>query len=875
MHEVKVIDPLKKYETSYCVPLWVRDEQIRTNIKQVGGRIQQGALNDEACAIVGYGPSLAENWEKVKDFKVIFTCSGSHKFLLSKGITPTYHCEVDPREHKIELLGEPNKNVTYLPASCVHPKYIKHVKDSGADIKLWHVFAHDGESEQVIPRGEYMVTGGCDVGMRAMTLARFLGYRNMHIFGLDGSEGATGKHADKHPNQPKYQAETIVNGRKFITTPALLESAKMVFHELDMLADVDYTFYGDGMIQEMAKTYVRKSTSVNSTIAAMKPELISDEMRKLNSQLHQDNPYYGSGGSKYAETVIAMKTAEINSILDYGCGKGQLAKSLPFPIWQYDPAIPEHSEPPRPSDLVICTDVLEHIEQNTLNAVLDDLRRVTQKVGYFVIHIGPAKKTYADGRNAHLIQESPEWWKKKMENFFDVATAQMKGNELHLVVAPKTIKAMAEQIVGIRGNDNIKSRFYIPNETCRWRAQTLLTKEPVTIDWIQSMPKDSVLWDIGANVGGYSVWAGVRGVKVYSFEPEAENYALLCRNLALNNLPINAYSLAITDDLKVDSLHLSQRGLGGSCHSFGEAKEGPSQGCIGMTIDSLVAYGLPKPDYIKIDVDGIEPKVLAGAKHTLKTVKGLLVEVNPEASGHKEMLEILDSEGFSFDKEQVKKAARKEGQFKGVAEHVFFKLSPTEKHVLNAIEKATLKLEPFPYFYVENVLPDDVYLDLLSSLPSISYKPIQEVRGLNGYPERFVGNMERPEWMACLKNALLKKFGIKDFGFTDEHLLINDKAGYHIGPHTDVPARILSAILYLTDKPKDGLGTYVYTPKEKGFTCKVGKHFADSTDFDKHFYAEYKPNSMLVFMRTDNSFHGVEKTDAERNVLLYDIRRPV
>lgn len=865
------IDPLVKHETRYCVPLFVRDEQIRSNIKKVTGRIEQGVDTDEPCAIVGYGPSLADTWEELKNFKTIFTCSGSHKFLLSKGIIPTYHCEVDPREHKIELLGTPHKDVTYFPASCIHPKYIKHLQDAGANIKLWHVFASDGESEQVIPRGEYMVTGGCDVGMRSMTIARFMGYKNLHIFGMDGSEGKTGKHAAAHPNQPKQSDITIVNGKEFRTTHALLESAKMVFHELDQLKDVDYHFYGDGMIQEMAKTYVRQGAN-GSVLAAQKPILISDEMRGLNSQLHQDNPYYGSGGSKYAETVIQMKTPEITSILDYGCGKSQLAKSLPFPIWQYDPAIPEHSEPPRPADLVICTDVLEHIEKETLDAVLDDLRRVTVKVGYFVIHIGPAKKVYADGRNAHLIQETPEWWVKKLQSRFEVATSQMKGNELHCVVGQKVFRPHQDPVVGIKGQDGIKSRFYIPNETCKWRAETLLSKEPVTIDWIQSMPKGSVLWDIGANVGGYSVWAGVRGIQVYSFEPEAENYALLCRNLSLNKLPCNAYPLAITNSLMVDSLKLSQRGLGGSCHSFGESGD-VTQGAVGMTIDSLVAMGIPKPDFIKIDVDGIEPKIIEGAKHTLKSVKGLLVEVDPSKQEHKDMLGEIASLGFLFDEAQVKQATRKEGKFVGVAEHVFFRQSETEKYIINAINQAELKTSPFPYFVVENVLPSDVYLDLLSSLPKEG-KPIKEVRGLNGYPERYVIDFARPEWMACFKKSLMQKFGIKDCSFSEEHLLINDKPGYHIGPHTDVPARVLSAILYMTDKSVRGLGTHIYTPKKPGFTETTGKHFEDSKDFHKHFYAEYKPNSMLVFMRTNNSFHGVEKTNDERTVLLYDIRKP-
>jgi hypothetical protein len=111
---------------------------------------------------------------------------------------------------------------------------------------------------------------------------------------------------------------------------------------------------------------------------------------------------------------------------------------LDFPIWEYDPAIPEKAESPRPADLVVCTDVLEHIEPDHLKAVLKDLKRCVKRMGYFVINTGPARKTLPDGRNTHLIQQDREWWRNTLGRYFTVKLVpHTPGNLVHAVVVPK------------------------------------------------------------------------------------------------------------------------------------------------------------------------------------------------------------------------------------------------------------------------------------------------------------------------------------------------------------------------------------------------------------------------------------------------------
>jgi hypothetical protein len=225
----------------------------------------------------------------------------------------------------------------------------------------------------------------------------------------------------------------------------MLEAAKQVWHELDQMPAVKATFYGEGLIQEMAKTYKFKGEEpakpYENIIGFSKPELISDEYKKLNNQLHNENLYYGVGGAKHAPRILKLvEKLKTHSVLDYGCGKGYLAKELPFPIWEYDPAVPGKDETPRAADLVNCTDVLEHIEPGRLGFVLDDLRRCMKVAGYFTIHTGPSQKTLADGRNSHLIQQPWEWWKVRLEEFFKIAQYLQSGPIIYVVVMPKHVK---------------------------------------------------------------------------------------------------------------------------------------------------------------------------------------------------------------------------------------------------------------------------------------------------------------------------------------------------------------------------------------------------------------------------------------------------
>lgn len=151
-------------------------------------------------------------------------------------------------------------------------------------------------------------------------------------------------------------------------------------------------------------------------------DLISTGYQELQRELHTRPEGYGGKGHKWAPPVLdLLRRYDCWSVLDYGCGEGALVRRLKglsecrgVRLSEYDPAMPGKDRRPDFADLVVVTDVLEHIEPDRLDAVLAHIRGLTRKVGFLVIATGPANKVMADGRNAHLIQEPRPWWAEQL-----------------------------------------------------------------------------------------------------------------------------------------------------------------------------------------------------------------------------------------------------------------------------------------------------------------------------------------------------------------------------------------------------------------------------------------------------------------------------
>jgi len=125
------------------------------------------------------------------------------------------------------------------------------------------------------------------------------------------------------------------------------------------------------------------------------------------------------------------------SVLDYGCGKASLSLHLPFTITSYDPAITKFAEEPEPADVVVCVDVMEHVEEPYVDVVLDHLKQLTRKVMLLHIALIPAKKQLPDGRNAHITLKPVEWWKEKIDTRFSMLSENLEDNTLTCILSAR------------------------------------------------------------------------------------------------------------------------------------------------------------------------------------------------------------------------------------------------------------------------------------------------------------------------------------------------------------------------------------------------------------------------------------------------------
>lgn len=135
-----------------------------------------------------------------------------------------------------------------------------------------------------------------------------------------------------------------------------------------------------------------------------------------------------------------------------------------------------------------------------------------------------------------------------------------------------------------------------------------------------------------------------------AFEPAADNYAALTRNVALNPTAakVSCFCLALSDETRAAELHLTSQDAGRAAHVFGHADEGltaearpHTQTALGFSADTFAAlFKVRRPDHVKIDVDSIEERIVRGGAETFAGARSLIVEINigESGAGHKESL---------------------------------------------------------------------------------------------------------------------------------------------------------------------------------------------------------------------------------------------
>jgi FkbM family methyltransferase len=186
----------------------------------------------------------------------------------------------------------------------------------------------------------------------------------------------------------------------------------------------------------------------------------------------------------------------------------------------------------------------------------------------------------------------------------------------------------------------VRLSFAVPNYTNWWRIHSFASKEPETLEWIDSFEPGSVLWDVGANVGLYACYAAKRrGCRVFAFEPSVFNLELLARNIWDNGLSklVTLVPLPLTEALSASTLNMSSTEWGGAMSTFDKSytHDGTELNktfefrTVGVSMDdALRVLNIPQPDYVKMDVDGIEHLILKGGAAVLRNTRGVLIEIN-------------------------------------------------------------------------------------------------------------------------------------------------------------------------------------------------------------------------------------------------------
>ena len=250
-------------------------------------------------------------------------------------------------------------------------------------------------------------------------------------------------------------------------------------------------------------------------------------------------------------------------------------------------------------------------------------------------------------------------------SIFDYIFRKFFKKKIFLVLK-ELIEEKSYEKIKINNNDIF---FFCPNDLISWRIQTFYTKEPETLEWINnftSYNEKIIFWDIGANIGLYSIYAAnkFKNINIKAFEPSTSNLRILSRNISINNLyekiSINQIALSDKSSLKSHLLRESSFLEGSALHSFKEninfeGEHINSENCykiLGLSADEYFEYFDNEiPNYIKIDVDGLEHLILKGGEKILQSqnLKSICIEINENFKEQKNQIEkIMQSNKFNL-----------------------------------------------------------------------------------------------------------------------------------------------------------------------------------------------------------------------------------
>lgn len=442
----------------------VRINALRHEIRNLRG----AKFRSETMVFVAGGPSLNQFVDEIAkkcanpEFDV-YTSNKTCSWMLSKGMVPKYHVIIDPTERKKLDLEYENKDIEVILGLQCHPAVFDKAIANGQKI---HKFLAASASRNGVSDADIAMTactaddpelvgigGGSMAGTRMLYLAAALGYRKIEYYGFDAcceyENGVVKNYAYSKVRNEHVIEVTAANGRNFYSTVSLARQAEEIVRLMDNLPGLEVVVHGD--------TFMGNQVAMYKEMKKPAPYRISKKYAQMMAKMHGDHNNYGTSGENHASRVflagaqILRKFGSCN-ILDYGCGKETLriAMELAFPkiagmnVIGYDPGIPGKDAEPSQADIVVCTDVMEHIEPECVETVLQHICGLSKHVAIINVSIVPAVKTLPDGRNAHISLHSKDWWLSMMKKFFVII--EQADSPIELLIVGQPIQRWKERL---------------------------------------------------------------------------------------------------------------------------------------------------------------------------------------------------------------------------------------------------------------------------------------------------------------------------------------------------------------------------------------------------------------------------------------------
>lgn len=456
---------------------------------------ERPGIKDTIIFVAG-GPTLRDYVEEIRERQAagipILTSNNTYDWLVARGIVPDMCLIFDPKEKVAGYVTNPQQSTQFFLGVVVNPKTFE--RFAGFNVKKVVVaYGLEGREDvqlqqRLYPkaRGKDFLIGGTMTPLRAMPFAVMLGYRKIEFYGFDScfspnpppvvyqdenqelfnqlarQEGmpihkdiASGRiyaiqepddggyfYAYKKERQEDLQVAEIA-GRRFLTSPGFAYQAEQLQFWVDRLEGrLEVVVHGDSLSSWMlaARRVDRERLQERIGKARWTPEYAA-----MQAQMHTRGDYGTHGERHLSRAAIPIlglweTLKRTVKVLDYGCGGGQLGRTLRqmlncATITDYDPFHPEWGGDREVElhDFCYSFDVFEHVEEICVDNVIDWIADHIKYGAYFEISLVAALKELPDGRNAHITIKSPEWWIRKMKRRFNIIEA-VPGECLILVV---------------------------------------------------------------------------------------------------------------------------------------------------------------------------------------------------------------------------------------------------------------------------------------------------------------------------------------------------------------------------------------------------------------------------------------------------------